>query len=215
MRWGKGNKWGKGAQWGSGSIDYEDAATGRLLEQFKGSPNLNEIVAIFARRMDHAAYIFRAIEAAFILDSAEGSQLDVLGRILDHARGTDTDDRYRLKLKAKAFLIIPGGRNRLPRMFEIISTLIGGTERIVGYSENYPCGYQIILLDLTATEEQDLQDFLPFTRPITYNGWLIFTETEGLVFDDNDGVYTVSGLGYGDQLDGATGGEYADAVELS
>jgi hypothetical protein len=210
MKWG--NKWGE--LWGAGDPNYEDAANDRLLEQFKSSANLKEMIAIVSRRWDRLAYIARQVEGAFVLDSAEGVQLDLLGRILTLDRGTNDDDRYRIRLRAFSFLIIPGGRNRIARILEIIRTLTGDDGRDIDYSEAYPMGYVFQIDDVTASEEQDLLDFLPFTRPACYQFWLVLADSDGFVYDDADGIFVVEGGGYSDSLDLTVGAGYGTVVEV-
>lgn len=208
--------WGApwGEFWGGDSIDHEAEALARIIEQYKQSPNLKSIISEHGKRWSQIDYVIQEIEDAFILESAEGVQLDVIGRILDLPRGLDTDERYRLRLTTRAQHILPEGRNRIPTITRIVRILTGDDGREIRWYESYPCGYALEIADLTAQEISDLSDFLPLTRPIVYQAWLVITAADGFVYEDSSGSTTVTGNGYGNTLDPAMGGGYANLLEL-
>ena len=207
-----GHPWGH--LWGLSAPDYQAEALARVTEYYKVATNLKALIAADAARWEHIAHVAELVGGAFSLESAEGVQLDVAGRVLNLPRGTDTDARYRLRLQTRALHVLPEGRNRLATIIAIVRKLTD-ENRQIAYLESYPRGFVIEVDNLTAEEEQDLLDFLPLTRPATYNALLVSTDDVfGFVYEDDTGGATVTGLGYGDSTDAATGGTYADATEI-
>lgn len=81
--------------------DYTTRYKDILLQQFKDSENLNEIFRIKGLyRNERQALILSVIEN-FLIDSAIGEQLDVIGRIVVFDRGGRSDNNYRTLLKIK------------------------------------------------------------------------------------------------------------------
>lgn len=80
--------------------DFDEAAKDRVPIQFKDSPNYNKIVEVFAERYKGLHDTAVTIPSAFLLESAEGAQLDELGTLLKVIRDpSDTDEMYRQRIK--------------------------------------------------------------------------------------------------------------------
>ena len=84
--------------------DHEAAAIGKLLEQFKSSPNL---LAWMGSYLDQVQLVEQGIVDIFAgldLDTAVGADLDRIGAIVGEARGNYDDDQYRLNLRARVLI---------------------------------------------------------------------------------------------------------------
>lgn len=209
---GRGSFWG--TSWGGSPPDYEAAALARIMEQYKQSTTLKTILTIHADRWEKVAWVAEAVGVGFGLNDSIGAQQDVIGRILDLARGLDTDERYRILLTTRAQHIIPAGRNRIPVILTIIRLLTGDDDRDINWIESYPMGYIIEIDDLTAQEKSDLLDFLPLTRPTCYQAWLVDAALDGFVYDTTTGSVTPEGKGYSSSVDNTLGGPYASVQEI-
>lgn len=81
--------------------DHQARARDDLLQQFKGLPNIQAIVdAASAQVQDLEEALWELLINRW-LPTAEGVQLDTIGRIIDRGRGTLADDVYRGVLRGK------------------------------------------------------------------------------------------------------------------
>jgi hypothetical protein len=88
------------AETGEGTIDHAEAAVDRLPQQFR-KPKIEKILRIFCKPM-------AALEQAFIdlltkrtVETAEGEQLNVLGRIVGQPQVDVTETTYRSIIRAR------------------------------------------------------------------------------------------------------------------
>jgi hypothetical protein len=112
--------------------DIAARALGRLPGVFKNTsddpsyvakPNYEALVRIFLEELQEAYGAFFDILEGFAIDSAIGSQLDVLGVILDERREGLSDSDYRQILKLKIYIISSDGT---------IASVIAATEDLTG-----------------------------------------------------------------------------------
>ena len=81
--------------------DHVARALARMLEQYKGKPRLSGVISAGAEQAQGAEDALLDLQDERGLETAAGAQLDVLGRLLDTARGGFDDDTYRKHLRAK------------------------------------------------------------------------------------------------------------------
>lgn len=71
----------------------------RLVEQFRGKPRIEALLKAIAAQVQHLEDVATDLRENRWLDSAEGAQLDGLGRILGLPRGAWDDEQYRARLQ--------------------------------------------------------------------------------------------------------------------
>jgi hypothetical protein len=76
-------------------------AIANLYGQFQGAPNMNAIVASYAIQAQELETVFISLIVNTMLPTAEGEQLDVLGRIVGEERQGRSDDDYRIAIGAR------------------------------------------------------------------------------------------------------------------
>lgn len=76
-------------------------AQARLLEQYKGRPNLEAFFAVFTQHVQQLENALFGIPEGFQLfgDKAQGAQLDVVGALVGVARNGLNDDQYRALIR--------------------------------------------------------------------------------------------------------------------
>jgi hypothetical protein len=101
---------------------YTPEALARLLEQFKGNPQMREMIRTWVEQVQELeAVAFEAIRQKAI-DDAEGVQLDGIGQIIGQPRNGADDPTYRLRLKARILLNKSSGT--LPQILDMFRLLV-------------------------------------------------------------------------------------------
>jgi len=123
------------------SIDYSTIALSLLIERFKDSEDFKKIFNIIATTNMELQTTFFEIRDKFIITTAEGIELTIIGRIWDVSRRldiTETDDEYRDKIEVKVGLSVSG---TIPEIKQILLYFYGAT--YVTYAADYPAGYDL------------------------------------------------------------------------
>lgn len=81
----------------------------RLLQQFEGSVNLNELIGTYLDQVQAIEDAAWPLLGERSLDNATGDRLDGLGAIFNVRRGGRDDDAYRLRLKAEILVLASNG----------------------------------------------------------------------------------------------------------
>lgn len=89
--------------------DHRERALSRLLGQYQGKPRFETLVGIYARPLQELESVFWALRTQRWLSSAQGAQLDVLGRILLEPRGGLGDIDYLRILRVKILVLRSSG----------------------------------------------------------------------------------------------------------
>ncbi len=121
---------------------HVDEAVALLIEQYKNSPNLKDLITAFINRVQDAENMFYDLWQSRFLDNAIGSQLDGLGAIVGVSRENTTDDRYRVRIRARILLNQSSGT--ADQIIELIQLLL--SESYTGtltYLEMPPAGFFI------------------------------------------------------------------------
>lgn len=67
-------------------INHENLAISRLATQFRESENLKEYIKAFLKQSDELETVYQSFLSKFDLETAEGDQLDILGKIVGQDR---------------------------------------------------------------------------------------------------------------------------------
>jgi len=119
-------------------IDYPTVAVSLLIERFKDSEDIQKLVTIAAEAaMDLQTTVFD-IRERFVLPTATGPELTIIGVIWDEARGLQTDDELKARIYVKISLSISG---TISEIKNILLSLYGAT--FADYVPAYPAGFTI------------------------------------------------------------------------
>lgn len=135
------------------SIDtHVEDALNRLIEQYKGSDNLKEIITAFVAQIQDLEDVGIEMFLNRFVDNAVGIQLDRFGEIVDFARQGFDDEFYRILLKVKIGINISSGEPPA-----IISTMKLLTQASLVHYQNLGNGNISLAVDTEI--DADLIDF--------------------------------------------------------
>jgi hypothetical protein len=180
----------------------------RAASYIKDKPKFQAFIAAFTAEFSSLEDLFTALKLAFTLETAEGSQLDMLGEVVGQPRNGLDDDLYRRYIQARIKVNLSSGT--IQDIYNVFGFLIvsGSTMRIVEGSD----AEFVLHLDtepVTSDEAEAFYDFLQAAKAAAVRavlGWFEADESEVFCFDDGPG------LGFGDSSNAATGGDFAGAV---
>jgi len=113
----------------------------RLVEQFRGKPRIEALLRAIAAQVQQLNDVATDLLEKRWLDTAEGAQLDGLGRILGLDRGAWDDEQYRARLRFRIRVLLADGTPE-----NIITTLALLSEgRPVQLIETYPAELRIVM----------------------------------------------------------------------
>jgi hypothetical protein len=185
--------------------DHADRAVARLLEQFRAGetvPALVRAVAAQAQAVEDALWDALVLRR---LDQAEGTRLDVIGRIVGQPREGRSDAEYLLWLRAR--MLINQSSGRAEDIISVLHALLQGSSGIV-LEEQFPAGL-VVRVDsgatISPTTSASILNLVKAggVRAILESATTI--DTTSFAFDDN-------GAGFGDSTNAAVGGTFATAI---
>lgn len=120
-------------------VSHCQAAIDRLLEQFKGKPDLETLICIFADQVQEVEQALTDVRAYRSIETSLGDQLDQNGADYGEYREGEADDDYRRRLRAAAALTASIGAG--DELLEILITLDNGYDPAsIALVEHYPAG---------------------------------------------------------------------------
>lgn len=125
----------------------------RLVTQFRDKPNLTAFIKAFAAQTTELKAIASDLRDNRWLDTAEGAQLDGLGRILGLERGGWGDEQYRARLRVRIRILLADGTPE--NIIETLSLLANTNDARVQLIETYPAELRIVMGSAVTEEEQD------------------------------------------------------------
>jgi hypothetical protein len=122
----------------SGALDHCELAKDRMLEQFKGKPNFEDLLCWLTTGFQDLEQAMIDVLAFTSLDTAYGAQLDSIGTLLDQGREDHTTDTEYLRfLRARARAVSATGH--VDEALEILILLDGGhAPSAIHYTPAYP-----------------------------------------------------------------------------
>lgn len=113
----------------------------RLVQQFRGKPRIEALLRAIAAQTQAISDALEDLRTERWIDTAEGAQLDGLGRILGLARGAWDDEQYRARLRVRIRILLADGTPE-----NIIATLaLLANGESVQLIETYPAELRIVL----------------------------------------------------------------------
>lgn len=125
---------------------HQATALNRLLEQFKDKARLKTLVDIYSEQCQELENVFWDLYVKRRIDTAEGDQLRILGRIVGLVKGTTSDADFRVLVAARIRVLL--SRGTFNDLVRIIRLTIGTDTSKRTIKEVYPAGLQIELLEV-------------------------------------------------------------------
>lgn len=118
-------------------LNHLTNALERLAQQYKGKPFIEGILRVLAGEMQEIEVVLQDLLGMQNIDTADGAQLDVLGRIVMQDREGASDDDYRIRIRAKILVNKSSGTaDELIDIFTLLisdSTMVGATVSVDEY----------------------------------------------------------------------------------
>lgn len=171
------------------SKDLKADALGLLLEQYKGKPVLEALIASYVAECSELRDVIQEVVLARDARTAYGIWLDVVGKIVGAARNSGNDEAYRLLINTKIAQNRSSGR---ASDFERIWELLGNDPANLRLTEFYPAEGQLTSTQpvtnpfLTSAEMLDVLKRIFFQGKVNAAGvrltFVFATDTNGLQF---------------------------------
>jgi hypothetical protein len=137
--------------------DHRERAIGVLLSQLRDKPRFTKLIEILIRPFQEIEDVIFQLYTMRRLDSAQGVQLDIIGRIVDEERGGLLDDDYRAIIRIKVRVLFSRGTG--PDLIKITQLFLASDD--FNYAEFYPATVEITATALvTAAQLTLLKRFL-------------------------------------------------------
>lgn len=167
--------------------DHESEAFALLIEQFKNATNLKSFLSAFLSRVQEIEDMLFDLWESRWLDNATGVQLDGLGDIVGIERGNDSDDVYRVRIRARIYTNV--SRGTPDDIIQIASLLSSLQSSEIQFLEFYPAYFEVTVIsqqDNDASVIDSLLEAITQARPAGVGFALIYA----LVSDDE--TFTLS-----------------------
>lgn len=130
--------------------NHKEQMLARLLFEYKDKPNITKIITVLAARYQGMEDVLWQLATLRYIDTAEGVQLDIIGKILKQERGDSADDaEYRLRLRARMRANQSSG---VPEdILSVFQALLGSYEHLK-LTPYYPAGLLLRIDDLEVTD---------------------------------------------------------------
>ena len=190
-------------------LDYADEGLDRLLDQFKGSPDLLALATSYLEQVQTLEDAAWPLLAERGIDNMTGDRLDGLGEILGHSRGGRSDAVYRLALKGElAVLQSEGTAEEMIALAQLLIQMPTADYEVIEY---WPKGFYIRPVDHVLTQDPALIGTMldraisaATTMSFVYS---FFADAVTFTLADEGAVSEIDGLlGLGDAITG--GGPY-------
>jgi hypothetical protein len=177
----------------------------RLLEQFKGKPNLKALLDAFHAQIQELENVFNDLYVQRVISNASGKVLDDMGTIVGQSRIGFDDTRYRSLLLAKVGENTSQGDPE--KVLQVVKLL--AVANMAAIQEWYPAGYGLYFSNTIPTnlinffyERLDRVD----PAGVRLEALISFDEADAFAFAGPAGVAS----GFGDSTNLATGGKLAE-----
>lgn len=147
---------------------HVEEALARLPSQFENAATIRAVIEILGNMVQELEDVLWSLIGDRYLDTAEGAQLDVIGRVVGIGRtGTAMSDRrFRRRIVAKIAANVSDGQHE--RLIEIIQAMNGGLRVSV---TTVPHGAHVILdFRIPEAEGPHLHEFWRTTRHLLETG---------------------------------------------
>lgn len=194
--------------------DHVQRGLAKRISQYLEKPLLERWIAIYLKQVQLFEDALWGVLISRSVDTAVGVNLDALGRIVGQPRRGQTDDQYRIYIRAK--IIVNLSRGRWPELWDLARLLLpkpegGGTlDAIEGFPGSYTfqTSYPVV-------EPEVVHELFQRASSAGVRFYLVWQETPpddehgGFIFGTSTYDDTVNGFG---TESGTTGGRLASVL---
>lgn len=138
--------------------NYEDDAVSLLLPQFNSSPRLRELIKALISPAQETLDGVNQISVAYDVRTAEGAQLDLLGKLLNVSRLGRDDDELRSAIQGR--ILVNRANGTASNVIELLNLALPDIEYTV--IEQFPASYQVLIYSpQNVINEELIQDISP------------------------------------------------------
>lgn len=142
------------------NTDRARTARERFIDVFREKSNLQAFMAAFTTETQTLENAFFSIFLGFSLDEAVGAQLNALGEIVGVARSGFSDERYRIRIRARVLLNLSSGT---PNEILNIARQLGAEAPV--YTPRYPAGFEIEIIGTPSAVSTDVVELVQEATP--------------------------------------------------
>lgn len=129
---------------------HKEQMLARLMFAFRNRPNITALLTVIARRYQGIEDALFQLVSERGIDSGEGAQLDVIGRIIGQPREDSADDAaYRLRLRARMRANQSSGT--VPDILDVFATLLEGYDDLL-LQQYFPATILLTIEDVPIAE---------------------------------------------------------------
>lgn len=163
--------------------DYPTVAVSLLVEHFKDSLDLQSLLGAMAAAAIPLQTAVLGIKDRFVLSTATGAELNIIGTVWDEARESESDTDFRHRIIVKISLSISG---TIPEIKNVLFVLYEAT--YATYVEAYPAGFHIETDANVNISQTELERLLPagvfgLLWPVVDDGNYIIDSDDNFIVD--------------------------------
>jgi hypothetical protein len=113
--------------------------------------NFEKLIEVYANQIQDLETVFLDLMTETRIDSAEGVQLDRIGKIIGLERGGASDELYRDLLSAQIAVNLASGT--IPEILTILNLILGDEVDLV-LREYFPAGFEVEAVQQPITSDQ-------------------------------------------------------------
>lgn len=195
-------------------IDHDAQAQARTAEQYRNKVAFAAVIEAHDIQFQEIENMLWDLYTLRTVDTAEGTQLDTLGKIVGELRGGVSDQLYRLRVRARIRANLSNGT--IENIYVVIRALIGAAALpgvTFTWTQSFPAGFILAIggYVMLPAYVSVFAGFVRDSRGAAIEAHLGWQETDDAhAFNFFDGP----GLGFGDDSDPTIGGALVGIVKV-
>jgi hypothetical protein len=201
------------------NTQHLEEALDQLLEQFKGRPRLEAMIASYMTQIQDLETAFHDLLTERFISTAIGAQLDGIGQIVVLPRNGLTDEEYRTALRGKIRVNLSNGTP--PELITIVRLMVNDPAlliRLVEVEETtveievlegtlFPTNPELIGAFLILAKAAGVRIIFRYSYAANFDNQFVFSDADDFpTFDTDTGFDDATSPGTGDgELNGAIG----------
>lgn len=176
-------------------LDHADRAVARLIQKFRTKPKIQALVNALIAPFQTLEDDLWALYSERWLSTAEGVQLDVLGRIVGQSRAGASDDEYRIRIGARIRANLSSGTAE-----EVLAVFLAlfGSDADLQLIELDGDLAEFALRVHTVLTQEEIDIALEFLRDCKADGVRAILKWQKQPTNESFGFANSGGLGFGD-----------------
>jgi hypothetical protein len=190
--------------------DHAARALDRLKQQFRGKPKVEALVTALMGPVQAVEDALYQLLTERGVDTAIGTQLDAIGKVVGQPRGGLSDDTYRRYIRAR---ITANRSSGLVDELNLIARLVLDDPTVVITTTQYPPASVVMSLTVAVVPQDLGVALVAFLRKATAAGVRILLHFQPQTLAASFAFEGGAGMGFGDTSNAATGGQLVSEVE--